>query len=762
MQVEDVEGIEVTLQKDVTLHSREHPEQTVQIQSNGLVDENDGNEVKDLLLNAHKAYDGTTTTTTWHKPQDSASASGVKTNGAGDLTTFITALLTNVIMMGMCYGFFILMQGKYPMMYRNNIDTNLNAPGLTTLENGTAGFVKIALEATRDKPDIHQPGKEEEHWPLMETVGLDHAMLVQFMTLSMKIMATIGLPMFFIMGPINCTFGGHAAGDDHLSYLSFGNVVNGSQLYWIHACIVWAVVYIVTNSLLDAQTKFKDYRYRWLRTLPEPRANTLLVENIPEDYRSDRELANLFTKMFAPVASTYIVKADKSQDGIEQLYAERERKIQEMKKADYKEKEGQASAEEKQENSIRKKDIAVLAEQITALQKKVEENPSAYATASGFVTFKDTSSVDMALMVQIGDNDDEWELSRPPEAKDIIWEDLQHVDNSKKTTWALIGYALTAGLYMAYLPAVVGITQIAVTINMGPLQPGWAAFAPTMGLQFMVAFLPTFLILIFRCCFTLKDDAFAQQMLQNWYFIFQLVFVILVTAIGSSMVEFLETLVESPTQVFPLLGSTMPFATHFYMNYLVLQWASHAMVLTRYIPLTKFLIFKRMYDDDTARSLAEPEDQDYYGIGSRSCRLSTNLCIGIIYGTLSPPINILTWVEFAVCKYTYGYLFTCAESRKADLGGYFWVQQLRHVFTGTMLYVIVMTGVFLGRATTNGPGIIAAPALFYVILQARKLEKIPWEQLPYQELKMGGKAKVQRKKPSGEYKQEWLMKLKPI
>jgi hypothetical protein len=751
MQVEEVEGIEVTLlQKDVTLHSREHPEQTVQIQSNGLVDENDSKEVKDLLLKAHsQAYAGTTTTTTWHKPQDSAAASGVKTNGAGDLTTFITGLVTNVIMMCMCYGFFLLMQGRYPLMYRRNIDDNLNANGLKELDNGHDGFVKMALAATKEKPDLR--ANPDAEWPLMETVGLDHAMLVQFMTLAMKIMATIGVPMFFIMGPINCFFGGHAAGDDHLSYLSFGNVVNGSQLYWIHACIVWAVVYIVSTSVLEAQDKFKDYRYRWLRTLPARRANTLLVENIPADYRSEKKLEKLFSDMFAPVESAYIVKKDNDEGGLEMLYAERMKKIQEMKKAEYKESAGE-------EARLLKAEIRELAEKIVARQKEVEKKPEDFATASGFVTFKETSSVDMALMVQIGDSAEDWELSRPPEAKDIIWEDLQHVDNSKKTMWALIGYALTGGLYMAYLPAVVGITQIAVTINMGPLQPMWAAFAPTMGLQVMVAFLPTFLILIFRSCFTLKDDAFAQQMLQNWYFIFQLVFVILVTAIGASMLQFLETLVESPTEIFPLLGSTMPFATHFYMNYLVLQWASHAMVLTRYIPLTKFLIFRRNHEDTEARGLAEPEDQDYYGIGSRSCRVTINLCIGIIYGTLSPPINVLTWIEFAVCKYTYGYLFTCAETRKPDLGGYFWVQQCRHVFTGTMLYVIVMTGVFLGRATTNGPGIIAAPALFYVILQARKLEKTPWEQLPYQELKMGGKAKLTRKESSGDdrYMQDFM------
>merc|ERR1719171_1212181 len=113
------------------------------------------------------------------------------------------------------------------------------------------------------------------------------------------------------------------------------------------------------------------------------------------------------------------------------------------------------------------------------------------------------------------------------------------------------------------------------------------------------------------------------------------------------------------------------------------------------------MFFRRMYDDETARGMSEPEDQDYYGIGSRSCRMSINLCIGIIYGTLSPPINLLAFVEFLVCRVIYGYLLPFAESRKADLGGVFWVQSLRHVFVGNLIYCFVMTGVLFGRAANH-------------------------------------------------------------
>ncbi|CAK9050517.1 unnamed protein product [Durusdinium trenchii] len=82
----------------------------------------------------------------------------------------------------------------------------------------------------------------------------------------------------------------------------------------------------------------------------------------------------------------------------------------------------------------------------------------------------------------------------------------------------------------------------------------------------------------------------------------------------------------------------MPTSTHYYLNFLVLQWVTHAMNLTRYMqaaPLawsqgvfvrllcgwwevTKFVGFSKIWSEDDARALAEPEDQDYYGMGSRT------------------------------------------------------------------------------------------------------------------------------------------------
>jgi hypothetical protein len=335
-----------------------------------------------------------------------------------------------------------------------------------------------------------------------------------------------------------------------------------------------------------------------------------------------------------------------------------------------------------------------------------------------------------------------------------LWADLTS-DPTVQAARDVIGYALVVGLYFAYMPLVIGIANIAQAVNMGPLQSAWEGLAPTMGLQLMVAFLPTILLLIFRSFFILKADAWSQTRLQSWYFWFQIVFVLLVTAIGSSVVEFTTTLFTDPFAIFSLLADTMPHATHFYMNFLVLQWTTHFMNLLRYVPLSKFLGFRQLFEEEEARAMSEPEDQDYYGLGSRSARFAINMCIGIVYSTLSPTVALLAAANFASCRIVYGYLINFAETKKPDLGGVFWVRSLQHVFIGNVIYCILMTGVLFGRAPTLIPGLIVTPSTFYVLWSLERFNRaFSWEKLPFERVvEPDGKEALKKGVMTGTYKQ---------
>jgi hypothetical protein len=626
---------------------------------------------------------------------------------------------------------FMVFKHFYPQMYTNNLKIKI-AP--CEIPEGFGGWARAAWSTPTTQFADH--------------VGVDMAMLLEYSGLCMEILAIIGIPMMCIFGPLNYLFGGFAAGPDHLSYFSFGNIKYRTWHYWMYAFVVWGVVYAITSKAFKAQKRFcQEFRYKWLKEMPEPRATTVLVENIPEPQRSDVELKKFFDNLFtqgtgtAAVASAVVVKdtaellkahklADAAEHKLEEARAlattnapaapdavQRSTTSHSIQVPDLEQKFQEA---EKNAEDLRAKVLKEAAEQVGGVN-----------LTSGFVTFTSRTDALIAENMIFSDSYDEMIVSIAPPRKSIIWADLRE-GPELRLFLELLGYGLVAGLYILYLPIVMWIGKLSSNFNMGAFQSAWQSIAPTLGLQIMVAMLPTFLISIFKNCFVLKDEAWSQHCLQNWYFVFQVVFVIAVTAIGGDATNFAKQCLTDPTQVPMLLGTSMPYATHFYMNFMVMQWMTHSMNLTRYFNLIKYLLLTSVYDKEKARELAEPEDQDYYGIGSRSARFSINMLICIIFGTLCPWMNLLGFINFFLCRIFYGYLMGFAENEKPDLGGVFWVQQLRQLFVGCIIYVVMMTGVLYARGATSGPAIICVSSLILVVWRMKQFEReFVWEKLPF-------------------------------
>lgn len=675
-----------------------------------------------------------------------ADAVGVEANGVGDLPTVLTSLVTNIGMVLTCMVIFMVLRHWYPLMYSYNSMCDL-AP--KPVPQGWFGWLRASLGTS-----VEEVADSE--------VGLDQAMLLQFTQLCMKMLAIIGVPLLFVLGPIHCFFGGNAAGEDHLSWLSMGNVAEDSWVYWVHAPVIWGVVLIVERCIYEAQSNFLPLRFKWLRELPNPRATTILVEGIPTSHQSDSQLRAFFANVFNAdhVISAHVVKHTGELEAAVTNRAQAQRKLDSAiflrTKAAH-----QSPPEPDDPSAVEQytKEVEELSKQVTYLRSQlraISDQPSSGVNAStGFVQFRRRADAEFAQSVQYSADALTWVCSTPPPPTSIRWNDLQQSEGSR-TALTLLGYLLVAGLIFFYLPIVIWISRLATSVNLGPFQPFWAAFAPTIGLTVMVSFLPTLIISIFHICFNLKDGAWAQRRLQNWYFVFQVLFTILVTAIGDNIESFIGKLLTSPFEVFTLLGSTMPSATHFYMNFLMLQWVTHGMNLTRYVQATKYSIFRTLYEPEDARKLSEPEDQDYYGLGSRNARFTTNACIGIVFSTLSPPIAWLACCNFAVCRLVYGYLIPYAESKKPDLGGSFWVASLEHLYAGCSIYCILMIGVLYGRASTPYPAYIAAPSLVYLTWSySRFRTAFSWEKLPMEELV--SEASMKQKEDCGPYIQPELL-----
>jgi len=327
----------------------------------------------------------------------------------------------------------------------------------------------------------------------------------------------------------------------------------------------------------------------------------------------------------------------------------------------------------------------------------------------------------------------------PPAPADIIWEDflpkgsaqVQHARES-------LGYFFVALLFVLFVPIVLWIAAIArweslhatfgnVGFGQDPFAYAqehypeqvalWNGLVGTVVLTALMTTVPSFLMWIFSVFLVLKSYTHQQLWVQNGYFYFLVVFVLLVTAIGSSDFGLLQTvtfLVRNPLEIFPRLAEKMPSSTHFYLEFLLVQWGVQALNITRYLNLAKYMALRQLYTPDQAKQLSEPEDQDYYGIGSLSARATLNLTISLVFCTLSPLICIIGIMNFVLARLVHAYLFTFAETKKSDLGGDFFLRQLLHTQQGVFLYVVLMTGVLMERSDTWVPGAIAASSFAYL------------------------------------------------
>jgi len=688
-------------------------------------------EFNQLLVSEDDLRNTTDTLITTPAPNVTAGGAGeltgVTMNAAGDLAAFISACVMNGVMWFIAVAVASCLRVKYPEIYANNALCEITKirPDLSSYLGWIRGSLDTSIEDAKD------------------AIGLDNALLLEFSNLCMRILGTIAVPLVCIMCPLHLFCGGDRAGEDHLSAIAMGNVVDGHPwLYYCHAVCVWYTTLVTTFYIYSAQRKFVKLRFQWLKDLGNPRASTVLVEGIPDEYCSDAKLKEFFCAAFGSgsVREAHMVKhTDELCSMVNQLEAS-ELSLNEMEKKQQAEgqpqfiRKGSFFGEEVNAIQHYEEKINSLKEDISKERSRIKElSPTVGGINghNGFVTFFHEKTKETAIHIQFSEDASEWNVSMPPDPKDIRWTDLKS-DATLGKFWMFIGYACVFGLYIGFMPICIFVTNLANSIQLGPV---WAAFAPTLGLLIFLSFLPTFLLLIFHVCFKLGADAESQHKLQVWYFWFQVFFVILVTAIGTSLVKFFSTIAQDPFSIFKLLADQLPWATHFYMNYLVLQIATHSTNFTRYVTLSKYIMFKKLYDDETARALAEPEDQDYYGLGGRSARFAINMLIGLIFSTLSPLCAVLGFINFAVCRLLYGYMIVFAETKKPDLGGVFWVSKLKHVQFGLIIYCVLMIGVLNFRAPTYGPMIVAIPSLFFAWMRLAQFDStFQWETLPFKEV----------------------------
>eukprot|EP00434_Breviolum_minutum_P010285 symbB.v1.2.009076.t1/scaffold555.1/size222420/21 len=634
----------------------------------------------------------------------------VKQNTSHDTESFGFALLTSLAILAGCSAIFHVVYQRFPALYDVSLEFKDARPA-RLVPSGIYGWMRASFNLRLDET--------------LDDIGMDQTMLLEFTHFGMKAMFGIGVPAMVVLAPLHST---STHDDDLLSWISLSNA-DEEWIIWVHVCFVWYVVLFMLYLVWHVQRR----QVRWLLSQQEPMATSLLVEGIPEKNRTEEDLAKFFNKIFdKPVVKAASFVRDTSR--LLPLLEERDQVSEELAEEVCLHQQSQHGARSDPSHLRQMEDLEKRYKYLAAEVEEVAELifcSQNFAYDAAFVTFCDRRHAEFARRLKYSENPNVYRVGMAPEPSDVNFSSFSNTTANLVKGRALLGRLLVACVFFFFLPVVIGISSMLSVDSLSQLVPGlkdwasehtwlmaaWEALWGTSLLSMLMDLVPWILQQVFKRFYRLRSGAKCQHKIQRWYFTFLVVFVLLVTAVGTSLFEAAARFAQAPLQVWWLLADQLPHATTFYLRYSVLLWGTPFIDLIRCMPLLRF--WRALSAGESAhiaKQQAEPEDQAFHGIGARSARWTLHLVMGLTLCSLQPFIPVILGFGFLFRRLLFGFLIVFVETHKSDLGGHFWRVQMQHTQLGLVIYIVVMTLILIDREESRLAAIMAGSSGFFVAL----------------------------------------------
>lgn len=701
---------------------------------------------------------------------------GLRYNSPEDIGDMAASFWFTLMTVVGCLGAFVLLLGRYPQVYAHR-----------TLPDFPESCEELPRAEPRHLFSWMTASRSVEEDVGIKVAGLDGWMLLEYHKLGISILSYLAPVVCFILAPMHYFMGTtiffnpfteKAEEMDWFSRLGIKSMTATWSLYnrkftissqdatyniilcWAHALLVCFVVHLVTTKVFESHERFLKWRFRWLKEMPPPRSTTLLVESIPRQLCSDAKMVAYFGKLFTKeaVQSAYVIR---------HTWALRHRiaRVEELEAQVKEAKEFEASGESVGLLSslisgrrvsaamlIVKLDEAKLAlrtERARADAAAEQGDPKVCST-SGFVTFTSRRFCRLAEQVKPNADTSKLRMSLPPDPADIRYDDLQRPAGEQVLSKTM-DLGLTFLLFCFWVPITVGLTSmtslstlkeyesmrwLAKILERNPTLEHWVGgVLSTLALQVVMAFLPQILISIIDYFHVLKSGNAAQLWMQNRYYIFLVIFIVLVSAISKTLIDTMIMITQDPSQILVQL-TQLPLTSNFYISYIMVAYFTLAMALLRTAPLVKYNMNRLFGSTELeAHEASEPENQAADGLGSRMAKAAQFITIALTFCSASPAISIIGLLYFLLGSRVYTWLVLYAETKKPDLGGEFWQLGLSHVFVAAGIYALMMFGVLSNaRYTQGGPSALVFAALIVLFARWLKFKEIHWDKLPFEEV----------------------------
>ncbi|CAG8582060.1 6249_t:CDS:2, partial [Cetraspora pellucida] len=579
---------------------------------------------------------------------------------------------------------------------------------------------------------------------LILRAGLDGYMFLRVIRFFMILFASFSILGIGLILPLNYI---NQYGYPGLESFTIVNVKDRGRLY-VHVI----TCYIFTAAIL--YTMYREY-YLYVRlrheslTTPEhrisARATTILIVGIPEQLNNEEDLTNLFSVFPGGVKQIWI---NREPSRLVDLTVKRMNLIHKLECAETdfllkylknlaKDGESEQDVEDgnkvlaslrpihrtipligKKVDSIEtyREEIQKLNGEINELRQKIN---SFKKLKSAFIQFNDYVGAQLAATLTIPRLT---EISR----EDVIWENL-NIPRIQRSFRKIVSTSVTTALIILWIIPVLFVASISTLSQLEKVIPF---------LTPLVNKLPAAAIGIIQVRYPARywlgnfDDVFAplskfegfvrysavSLSLQEKYFFFLLINVLLVTTSANGAFQALPEIIRDPTSIVSSLAQNLPLASTFFLTYVLLSLSAAALETLQLGTLAIYLATK-IFLVKTPRQIFQLEAALTYkdwGVTFPPHILMAS--IGLVYSVIQPLILPFVTLHFALFYVAYRYNFLYVYEQVQETNGVLFLHAMNQFYWGILIFQLTMIGLmFLKEAFVAG---VLSIILFVITLGA--------------------------------------------
>lgn len=169
----------------------------------------------------------------------------------------------------------------------------------------------------------------------LKAAGLDALVFLRFLKLCAKMMLACGVVGLILLAPIYATTGPGMEGVNGISHYTMGNIKQGGDRLWAPLLCMWGFTILFLYLMNEEYKNFVSLRQTFMRDgsvdVPDQQMYSVMVEDVPTEYRSSDKLRSLFEELFPGQISS--AKMAMKYDSIIKVAAERKVVLVNLEKA---------------------------------------------------------------------------------------------------------------------------------------------------------------------------------------------------------------------------------------------------------------------------------------------------------------------------------------------------------------------------------------------------------------------------------------------